>query len=190
MKRTLRSLLIHTNALMVLATVAMLSQIRAVQADLITYWNLNNATAGSAGTFNTTGTVEIYDPATTTLSPATSGAMASASLIDFSNLAGFMGGSANNNWGTFAGDATNLLSGDATGSGQALAVIGSGNNGHYVTFQTSTLGYDAISLSYATRGTATGYSMQTWSYSINGTDFTPISTISGRNVTSWSRPKR
>ena len=169
-------------------SVAMLSQINSARADLLAGWNFNNSTAGAggaAGVFNATGTVEVYNASNKTLSPASYGAVASSSTVDFNGLAGAMGGAANNNWGTFTGDVTNQIN-TSDAAGGALAVIGSGNNGKYATFKTSTIGYSDVVLSYATRGTATGFNTQSWAYSTDGTNYTQFSDITGRNVTSWS----
>ncbi|MBS1761678.1 MAG: putative Ig domain-containing protein, partial [Bacteroidetes bacterium] len=74
-------------------------------------------------------------------------------------------------------DASNTLS----------AVNPSGNtNGKAWVLKLPTTGYQDINLSYATRGTNAGFTTQTWAYSTNGTSFTNIATITGRNVTSWS----
>jgi len=160
----------------------------AQTSSIIAAWNFNNNTQGNpttnAGTFNTTGTAELYDATTKTLSIASAGANAATATINFLNLAGTMGGAANNNWGTFAGDTTNALSGTAAGA--ALAIIGTSNNSKSVDFSFSTLGFTDIAFSYATRGTATGFNTQNWSISTDGTNFTSLGDITGRNVTSWS----
>lgn len=156
---------------------------------LLAYWNFNNAVAGvsgALGTFSTTGTTEVYTEGSKTLAPATSGVVAASATVDFNGLTGTMGGSANNNWGTFAGDVTNMIDADGTGAGQALTVVGSGNNSSYVVFKLSTLNFANLAASYATRGTTTGYNTQTWAYSTDGTSFTDISTVTDTNVASWT----
>ena len=51
-------------------------------ADVLSYWDFNNATAGTGlGTFNTTGTVEVYNPTDKSLTPATGGVFASSSFV-------------------------------------------------------------------------------------------------------------
>src|SRR5688572_18983253 len=87
----------------------------SANAALLSYWNFNNRTAGVSGgpgTFNTTGTAEVYNATTERIAPASGGAMASTAYVGFSNLAGAMGGTANNNWGTFGGATANALNGD------------------------------------------------------------------------------
>ena len=149
-------------------------------------WNFDNSTTGTGGApgvFNTTGSTEIYNATSKTLTLASLGVFASSATVNFTNLAGSLGGtSANNNWGSFQG----VTPGTTTAALGALAVIGSGNNGKYVDFTFSTQGYTSIHISYDTRGTVTGFATQTWTESTNGVDFSSLTAISGRNVTSWS----
>ncbi|MCB5224433.1 MAG: chitobiase/beta-hexosaminidase C-terminal domain-containing protein, partial [Candidatus Cloacimonadaceae bacterium] len=61
------------------------------------------------------------------------------------------------------------------------------NNGKHFDLIAPTTGYENIVLSYATRGTSTGFKTQTIYYSIDGgTNYTSFTEIPGRNVTSWS----
>jgi autotransporter-associated beta strand protein len=160
-------------------------------AAVLTYFNFNNSdagTGGNMGVFRTTGSAEIYDPATDRISIGTLGVHAAGSYVDCSNIFGTMGGSSSTdgNWGTFSGTTTNMLPEDTTGVGGALSLIGMNNNGRYVTFETSTLDYQNIQLTYATRGTSTGYDTQTWSYSTDGASFTDLPAITGRRSTTFS----
>ncbi|MBN8706369.1 MAG: hypothetical protein J0L62_10890, partial [Bacteroidetes bacterium] len=84
----------------------------------------------------------------------------------------------------FAGSTLNAIGADV--SGNALCPTGDGNNGKSLVFSVSTLGYVDIVFSYATRGTSTGFNTHTIDYSSDGTNFTNVSTITGRNVTSFS----
>ncbi len=58
--------------------------------------------------------------------------------------------------------------------GNALAIANSTTNGKSIVFKFSTTGYQDIKLSFAIRGTASGYNSHVWSYSTNGTSFTTI----------------
>jgi hypothetical protein len=160
----------------------------ASQAALLAGFNFNNNTVGSPtsnlGTLNTTGTAEVFNSTTEILSPATHGVRASTATIDLSGIGGSMGGTPSNNWGTFAGSTENAVTGDS--SGAALAVVGSGNNNASFVITVSTLGYEDVVLTYATRGTSSGFSTHVWAYSTNGTDFTNVATITGRTSTSFS----
>lgn len=73
----------------------------------------------------------------------------------------------------------------ATGA-LSLVNIGSAFNGSSIVFKLSLTGYENLSLSYDTRGTATGFQNHEWLYSTNGVDFTTVTTITGRNATSFS----
>ena len=113
---------------------------------------------------------------------------------------------ANSEWGagTFYADGTNgsdNLSNDAspeinafngttmndprttTDASKAIAIANSSANGKSVVFKFSMTGFQNLELSYAQRGTASGFTTETWSYSTNGTDFTVVETISGTNQT-------
>jgi hypothetical protein len=75
----------------------------------------------------------------------------------------------------------------------SLNAIDPNNNGRYIQFQTSTLGYNNISFSFDTRATfssvsgVTGFRQQVVSYSLDGTNFTNLTTFtnSGSNAT-WT----
>lgn len=158
------------------------------QAVLLAGFNFNNNTVGAPttnlGTLNTTGTTEVFNSTTEILSPATHGAVASSATIDLSGIGGTQGGAPGDNWGTFGGATTNAVSGDA--SGGALSIVGSGNNGASFLITVSTAGYEDVVLTYATRGTSSGFSTHTWAYSTDGTVFTDATTITGRTSTSFT----
>ncbi len=58
--------------------------------------------------------------------------------------------------------------------GQSLALIGSGGNGSHIDFEFSALGYRDLSITFYTRGTATGFNLGTWSWSTDGLNFTTL----------------
>lgn len=65
-------------------------------------------------------------------------------------------------------------------SGGSISIQGgseNGNNGAYFTFELNMSGFTDLDISYATRGTATGFNTQTWSWSTDGTDFTDFWTV-------------
>ncbi len=71
---------------------------------------------------------------------------------------------------------------DFTGvTGTSLGLIGTGGNGKHLDVVFSSAGWAALSASLFTRGTSTGYTTGTWSWSIDGTNFT---TIAGLNTAS------
>jgi hypothetical protein len=88
---------------------------------------------------------------------------------------------------SFAGSTVNAQPGVlAGGSISPEGGTGNGNNGGYFQFAFSMAGLTNLDISYATRGTSTGFSTQTWSYSINGTDFTDFETVTGTTSTTFS----
>jgi len=88
---------------------------------------------------------------------------------------------------SFGGSTLNGETGEVTG-GSLVPVAGTDlvNNGKYFEMTVPTTGYENIILSYATRGTGTGFSTQEVQYSLDGTNFTTLTTFTGTNVTAWS----
>lgn len=74
----------------------------------------------------------------------------------------------------------------ATGAYSLQSPASPFNNNFSVVYKIPTIGYRDLILTYNTRGTLSGYTTHTWSYSTDGITFTPHSTITGRNVTGWS----
>src|SRR5262249_52830507 len=71
---------------------------------LVAYWNFDNSTLNTVntsvpGTFNTSGSTEVFNPTTNTLSIASAGANAAAATVNLSDLNGTMGAQ----WGVFSG---------------------------------------------------------------------------------------
>lgn len=71
-------------------------------------------------------------------------------------------------------------------AGDAFCVVGSNNNTLSFMINASTLGFKDIQLTYATRGTASGFTNQTIDYSSDGINYINSTTITGRNATSFS----
>jgi hypothetical protein len=68
-------------------------------------------------------------------------------------------------------------------TGQALALQGTGGNGTYIEIDFSMTGYQGLHVTFATRGTSTGYTSGLWSWSVNGGAFT---TLPGVNTATTS----
>lgn len=71
-----------------------------------------------------------------------------------------------------AGTTNNARQGDA--AGQALSLqggTGTANNGRHLTFNVSTAGFSNIVVSFATQGTATGFNLNQFQYSLDGITF-------------------
>jgi hypothetical protein len=87
------------------------------------------------------------------------------------------------NIGQLAGSEINGQEGDP--AGQALRLANSANNGRDLTWFVSTRGYDSIAVSFATSGTATGFSSNQFQYTVNagltwnsfGTPFDPATSF-------------
>ncbi len=71
-------------------------------------------------------------------------------------------------------------------AGSAFCVVDMANNGKAFTLNASTVNYKNIKLSYATRGTASGFTTQTIDYSLDGQNFVNITTFNGTNNTNYS----
>ncbi|HZH69593.1 MAG TPA: T9SS type A sorting domain-containing protein [Flavobacteriaceae bacterium] len=87
---------------------------------------------------------------------------------------------------SFGGSDINVENEDEAGG--SISIQGgtdNGNNGSYLQFEISMEEKSNLEISYATRGTASGFSTQTWSWSTDGVDFTDFETIEDTNVTDF-----
>lgn len=87
---------------------------------------------------------------------------------------------------SFGGSVINAEGADDAGG--SLSIQGgtdNGNNGAYVQLEFSMENHQDLDISYATRGTATGFDTHVWSWSTNGTDFTDFATVEDTNVTDF-----
>ena len=85
-------------------------------------------------------------------------------------------------WSGTTFSSANGTNDDFTGvTGTALGLIGTNGNGGTVDLVFSASGWAALSVNFFTRGTSTGYTSGTWSWSIDGLNFT---TIAGLNTAS------
>jgi hypothetical protein len=75
-----------------------------------------------------------------------------------------------------SGTSVNRVTGDATDGSLSVSAGGSGmpENGKSIIFSISTSGYQSVVLTYATEATGTGFTQQQWSYSTDGTHYTPF----------------
>ena len=155
--------------------------VSTASADLVAYWNYNASTPGSNGGL---GTLDQTYPFA-----ANAGTGSITTNFSINTVAGTAAQNTGD-LGTFGGDVGNALFGDPAGGALALRA-GSGlsgapvtNNGKWVDFGISTVGYGAdLVLSYTTRGTATGFNAQDWSYSTDGVNYTAFTTITGITTT-------
>jgi len=70
-------------------------------------------------------------------------------------------------------------------AGMALALANSSANGKSVIFKFSTSGYQNISLSFATRGTSTGFSSHSWEWSTDNVNYTAFGTSTANTTSTW-----
>jgi hypothetical protein len=152
----------------------------AAQADVIAYWNFN-AAPSAANTFNG-GQV---GPLSTAITSGAGSISLANGLILNSAAAN---AAANGNVGSFGGSTLGGVSGEV--AGQALSITagiaGAGSapfaaNGGQVIFSIDASSVvSGLTMSYATRGTATGFNAQNWAYSTdNGSTWIPTTTYSG-----------
>jgi hypothetical protein len=87
----------------------------------------------------------------------------------------------NANVTNFTGSSINLIGLDTAGRDLSLANGGTtgspANAGGWIQFQVSTLGQSGVSLSYAGRTTSTGMRDLVWSWSTDGSSFTPFQSV-------------
>ncbi len=111
---------------------------------------------------------------TTTFTPDTTTATVGAGAIDLSAFGlGTPQGTAPERT-SFGGSTLNAFPGGEVVAGQALALASSTANGKSAIFSLSLLGYESLEVSFATRGTGTGFNMHLWSWSTDGITFTPL----------------
>ncbi|WP_299437124.1 ExeM/NucH family extracellular endonuclease [uncultured Rhodospira sp.] len=105
--------------------------------------------------------------------------------IDVSGLVGdnFETGTADN-WGSYSGTADNRPSG--TYAGGSLSVVGDDNNGSAFAIRADLSGWEDIEVSWAQRGTSTGFSARTVEVSTDGVTFTEVYSDSGALSSSWT----
>jgi hypothetical protein len=139
------------------------------KADLIDAWDFYNLPATTA----------------TTATPATIAATVGTGTLDVSSFGLGSPQGTNPQRTSFSGTQTNTFTGsvDTTGSGTALALANSSANGDSIIFSFSTLGYDDLVVTFAGRGTSTGFNSGIWSWSTDGVNYT---TLAGVNTATTS----
>jgi hypothetical protein len=73
-----------------------------------------------------------------------------------------------------------------TSGASSLSLANSSANGFRVVFSISMAGYEDLVVSYATRGTSTGFTSHDWSYSTDASTWTSLGSITGTTSTSYS----
>jgi hypothetical protein len=105
--------------------------------------------------------------------------------IDVSDLVGDnFGSGASDNWGSFDGTGDNRPVG--TFAGGSLAISGDDNNGNTFTILADLTGYTNIEVSWANRGTSTGYDSRVVEVSTDGVLYSPIFSSLGDLTATWT----
>lgn len=91
-----------------------------------------------------------------------------------------------NNTNGFGGSTVDAPGFTTATAGASFSVVGTANNNQAFILTVPTTGYQDVKLTYATQGTSTGYTTHTIDYTTDGTNYTNIATISGRNTTPFA----
>lgn len=83
----------------------------------------------------------------------------------------------------FQGTTMNALADDADGN--SLSLVSNINNGNHVELEFSAAELSDINLSFATRGTGTGFTQHQWSYSLDGLEFTDFGENTANTTATW-----
>ncbi len=108
-----------------------------------------------------------------TPSPAGFGAVLNTSGLVGDNF----GSGTSDNWGSFGGTTVGQVVGSFPGG--SLSITGSGNNGSFFDIVADLTGWQDIDVTWANRGTGTGFNSRTVSVSTDGVNFTQIYTSAG-----------
>lgn len=122
-------------------------------AALIAYWNFNSLVAA---------------PSTATTIAASSGT-GTIYANGTEGSSSWVTATSGNEWTTFAGSTINALNADAAGN--ALSPVNSTANGKSFTVAFGMAGLQDLIVTFATRGTSTGFNSGLWSYSTDGSTF-------------------
>lgn len=125
------------------------------KADLVAYWNFNT-----------------YDELTSGLSLASD---QGAGTINLSTWTGTLD--------NFAGSTINAIAPDVAGN--SLSLVSSAGNGSFIEITFSMTGLSNPVISFATRGTSTGFNSGTWSYSTGG-GFTSVAGNTATTSTTYA----
>ena len=150
-----------------LTLIAGLFACATVQADNVAYWNFNSLSISTASTPGSGGV------------PTSITANQGAGTLSLSGYSGTVD--------DFAGSDINAIAPDTAGASLSLIASGSSTpfpgNGTFLELQLNLADFSDPIVTFATRGTASGFSAGTWSYSVGGGSFT---TIAGVNTASNS----
>ena len=151
----------------------------SASADVVAYWNQNsNSLPVSGFGFEATDFPQAADVGAGSITVG--GGIASSIITNANGVQVY-------EWvESFAGSTLGAINGDVSGGGLCLeGGTGNANNGAYFQFAFDMTNFTDLVVTYATRGTSTGFNSQTWSWSTDGSTFTDFQTVSGTNVTTY-----
>ncbi len=134
--------------------------VQSTKADLIEAWDFFSLPATTAST----------------ATPSTIAATVGSGSLDISAFTLGSPQGTNPERTSFAGSQLNTFTGsvDTTGSGTALALANSLANGKSLIFSFDFSGFEDLVVSFATRGTSTGFDSGVWSWSTDGVGYTTL----------------
>jgi len=183
-----RGMLIHaaknmkSSSFLKLITVALLSagvgSIAHAQT-LIAGWDFQTTSGGGTAAAAAPGSPLTYVAnfsVVSTITPTlylngTNGSSTWTSLASNPQVTSFGGSSVNTSGTSFS---------TTTSGAASLALANSSSNGNAAVFKFSMTGFKDLSISYSTQATATGFNLQTWEYSTNGSTWSSIGTFNPR----------
>ncbi|MFM1867197.1 MAG: hypothetical protein RL591_605 [Planctomycetota bacterium] len=161
------------------AAVAAATVVVSASADVVAYWNENNNALPVTGFgFEATDFPQAADVGAGFITVG--GGIASNTITNANGVSVY-------EWvESFSGSTLGAINGDLAGGGICLeGGTSSANNGAFFQFAFDMSGFTDLAVTYATRGTSTGFNTQTWSWSTDGVNFTDFQTVSGTNVTTY-----
>ncbi len=145
----------------ILALITGLLSVQSGIADVVSYWNFNSLSIVTASAPGTGGV------------PTTIAANQGAGTLSLTGFTGLVD--------DFGGSTLNVLNSDP--AEESLSLVSSAGNNSFIELQLNLTGFADPIVSFATRGTASGFNSGVWSYSVAGGAFT---TISGVNTATTS----
>lgn len=164
-------------ALLTLAAVAGLVASAQAQLTLVAAWDFQTTATGGTAAAAAPGSPLVYAAnfgSGTLYLNGTNGSSTWTSLASSPQVTGFGGSAINTSF-----DGSPLLSTVTTGAA-SLALANSTSNGQSIVFTLDMTGFEGLNITYSTQATASGFDLQTWSYSTNGTTWTNFWTFNPR----------
>jgi len=143
-----------------LTLLAILMTASGLPADTVAYWNFNSLLIGTASAPGAGGV-----PPSITANQGTG----TVSLTGWTGLVDDFAGSTINVQGTDPAE-------------ESLSLVSSAGNSSFIELQLNLADFGDPIITFATRGTTSGYNSGTWSYSVAGGAFTPISGVNTASI--------